>query len=185
MTGFVNFIHKKCHLKSHHSDIKYHMTLNIIFSVVTEWTGRVWEINGCSSNFRKTTDHCSWIYGITLNLINKKIEREQHVIGWTWKHTLGFWPIKPKNLPGHWTKGQKPISENFFYDFIYVLFLRLRFYSVTSELDQLLNVFQKNIRTIGDDPKLADDDGEVPKPNRVVGGSIPSHENRLSTWRKK
>ena len=28
------FIHKKCHLKSYHSDIKYHMTLNIKFSVV-------------------------------------------------------------------------------------------------------------------------------------------------------
>jgi hypothetical protein len=27
-------IHKKCHPKSYHSDIKYHMTLNIMFSVV-------------------------------------------------------------------------------------------------------------------------------------------------------
>ena len=29
-----SLIHKKCHLKNYHSDIKYHMTLNIIFSVV-------------------------------------------------------------------------------------------------------------------------------------------------------
>jgi hypothetical protein len=28
-------IHKKCHPKSYHSDIKYHMTPNIIFSVVS------------------------------------------------------------------------------------------------------------------------------------------------------
>ena len=28
----VSLIHKSCHLKSHLSDIKYHMTLNIIFS---------------------------------------------------------------------------------------------------------------------------------------------------------
>ena len=27
-------IHKKCHLKSYHIDIEYHMTLNFIFSVV-------------------------------------------------------------------------------------------------------------------------------------------------------
>ena len=26
-------IHKKCHPNSHHSDITYHVTLNIIFSV--------------------------------------------------------------------------------------------------------------------------------------------------------
>ena len=29
-----SLIHKKCRPKSYHSDIKYHMTLNIIFSVV-------------------------------------------------------------------------------------------------------------------------------------------------------
>ena len=33
MTIFVHFIHKKCHLESYRSDIKYHVTLNIIFSV--------------------------------------------------------------------------------------------------------------------------------------------------------
>ena len=35
MTIFVHlFIYKKCHLKSYHGDIKYHMTLNNIFSLV-------------------------------------------------------------------------------------------------------------------------------------------------------
>ena len=29
-----SLIHKKCHLKSYHSDIDYHMALNIIFSVL-------------------------------------------------------------------------------------------------------------------------------------------------------
>ena len=29
---------------------------------------------------------------------------------------------------------------------------------------------------VGDDPKLLDDNGEVPKPNKVVGGSIPDRE---------
>ena len=29
---------------------------------------------------------------------------------------------------------------------------------------------------VQDDPKLLDDSGEVPKPNGVVGGSIPDHE---------
>ena len=29
-------IHKKCHPKSYHIDIKCHMTLNIMFSVVTD-----------------------------------------------------------------------------------------------------------------------------------------------------
>jgi hypothetical protein len=27
-------IHKKCHLEIYHNDVKYHMTLNIIFNVV-------------------------------------------------------------------------------------------------------------------------------------------------------
>ena len=31
--------HTKCHMKSYHSDIKYHLTLNIIFSVVGLWFG--------------------------------------------------------------------------------------------------------------------------------------------------
>ena len=34
----------------------------------------------------------------------------------------------------------------------------------------------KKIIAIRDDPKLLDDSGEVPKPNRVVGGSIFSRE---------
>jgi hypothetical protein len=33
--NIYSLIHKKCHIKSSHSDIKYHMTLNIIFSIVT------------------------------------------------------------------------------------------------------------------------------------------------------
>ena len=33
--NICKFIHKKCHPKSYHSDIKYHMTLNMIFSVAT------------------------------------------------------------------------------------------------------------------------------------------------------
>ena len=32
--NFCELIHKKCDPKSYHSDIKYHMPLNIIFSVV-------------------------------------------------------------------------------------------------------------------------------------------------------
>ena len=31
-------IHKRCHRKSYHSDIKYHMTLNTLFSVVSMHT---------------------------------------------------------------------------------------------------------------------------------------------------
>ena len=33
-SNICSLIHKKCHPKSYHSDIKYHMTLNNIFSVV-------------------------------------------------------------------------------------------------------------------------------------------------------
>ena len=33
MTLFVSLFHKKCHPKRYHSDIEYHMTLNIILSV--------------------------------------------------------------------------------------------------------------------------------------------------------
>jgi hypothetical protein len=32
--AICSLIHHKCHPKSYHSDIKYHMTLNIILSVV-------------------------------------------------------------------------------------------------------------------------------------------------------
>ena len=32
--NIYSLIHKKCHPDSYHSDIIYHMTLNIIFSVV-------------------------------------------------------------------------------------------------------------------------------------------------------
>ena len=32
--NICSLIHKKCHLESYHSGIKYHMTLNIILSVV-------------------------------------------------------------------------------------------------------------------------------------------------------
>jgi hypothetical protein len=32
--NICSLIHEKCHMKSYHSDIKYHMTLSIIFSVV-------------------------------------------------------------------------------------------------------------------------------------------------------
>ena len=33
--NICKLIHKNCHPNSYHSDIKYHMTLNFIFSVVT------------------------------------------------------------------------------------------------------------------------------------------------------
>jgi hypothetical protein len=33
MTNICLLIHKKCHPKSYHSDMKYHMVLNIVFSV--------------------------------------------------------------------------------------------------------------------------------------------------------
>ena len=32
--SICSLVNKECHPKSYHSDIKYHMTLNIIFSVV-------------------------------------------------------------------------------------------------------------------------------------------------------
>ena len=35
--SICSLIHKKCHPKNYHSDIKYHMTLNIIFSVACRW----------------------------------------------------------------------------------------------------------------------------------------------------
>ena len=44
--------------------------------------------------------------------------------------------------------------------------------------------------SIQDDPKLLEDSGEVPKPNEVVGGSIPSCETiflldeKLVKWSK-
>ena len=34
MTIVVELLHKKCHRNSYHNDIRYHMTLNTIFSVV-------------------------------------------------------------------------------------------------------------------------------------------------------
>ena len=34
--SICSVIHKKCHLKSYHSDIEYHITLNVIFSVVLQ-----------------------------------------------------------------------------------------------------------------------------------------------------
>jgi hypothetical protein len=37
-----SLIHKKCHPKSYHSDTKYHMTQNIIFSVV--WPVPSWPV---------------------------------------------------------------------------------------------------------------------------------------------
>ena len=39
--NICSLIQKKCHMKSYYNDIKYHMTLNMIFSVVPE-SGRVW-----------------------------------------------------------------------------------------------------------------------------------------------
>ena len=33
--NICSLIHKKCHLKSNRSDIKYHTTLNITFSIVS------------------------------------------------------------------------------------------------------------------------------------------------------
>ena len=37
MTIFVHFIYKKCHSKNYHSDTKYYMTPNIIFSALTQF----------------------------------------------------------------------------------------------------------------------------------------------------
>ena len=39
--NICKLIHKKCHLKSYHSDIKYLVTLNTIFSVVPPYIQRV------------------------------------------------------------------------------------------------------------------------------------------------
>ena len=36
--NICSLIHEKCHPKSYHVDIKYHMTLNIIFSVISMHT---------------------------------------------------------------------------------------------------------------------------------------------------
>lgn len=35
---------------------------------------------------------------------------------------------------------------------------------------------QNGLSMVQDDPKLLEDSGEVPRPNGVVGGSIPGHE---------
>ena len=41
---------------------------------------------------------------------------------------------------------------------------------------------------VQDDPKLLDDNGKLPKPNRAVGGLIPGHEivsildRKLARW---
>jgi hypothetical protein len=72
-----SLIHKKCHPKSYHSDIKYHMTLTTIFSVA--WlkeaiNGENWplvtdeplEISAWSSKLREITNHLRRIYGIYL-----------------------------------------------------------------------------------------------------------------------
>jgi len=39
--NMCSLVHKKCHMKSYHSDIKYRMTLNIILSAVRLSTGVV------------------------------------------------------------------------------------------------------------------------------------------------
>jgi hypothetical protein len=46
MTIFVRFIHKKRHPKSYHSDMKLHMTQNIMFSVVFD----IWQNSVCLGN---------------------------------------------------------------------------------------------------------------------------------------
>ena len=38
---------------------------------------------------------------------------------------------------------------------------------------------ERNLRLVRDNPKLPDDNGEVPKPNGVVGGLILSCESSL------
>ena len=45
-----SLIHEKCHLKSYHSDIKYHMTLNITFSVVFTLCADYWPYCVCGFN---------------------------------------------------------------------------------------------------------------------------------------
>ena len=42
--------------------------------------------------------------------------------------------------------------------------------------DDCINLFKIHIERVRDDPKEPNDSGEVPKPNGVVGGSIPDHE---------
>ena len=50
--NICNFLYKKCHLQSYHSDIKYHMTLNITFSVgLASWSLIVASIDMCSKQF--------------------------------------------------------------------------------------------------------------------------------------
>ena len=49
---FCKVIYKKCHLKYYHNDIKYYMTLNTIYSVVSvdfQFQGHV--VHVASSNF--------------------------------------------------------------------------------------------------------------------------------------
>ena len=61
------------------------MTLNTIFSVVTnepvEFEKQLVEVQG----FSKITDHFKGICAIYLKLI-KKPKRSQHVTSWSWKH---------------------------------------------------------------------------------------------------
>ena len=51
---------------------------------------------------RKTTDHFRGIYEIYLKFFKKiqKITTYNRLD----LNTLGFWPIIPNNLPGHWLK---------------------------------------------------------------------------------
>jgi hypothetical protein len=53
MTIFVHSIHKKCHPKSYRSDIQYHMTLNIVFSVppcIFGWNSKFYQCDRFTKN---------------------------------------------------------------------------------------------------------------------------------------
>ena len=79
-------IHKQCHLKSYHSDIKYHMPLNIIFSVV----------QGDGFQYVLAMSHVlTW-----LSKSNKN--RKMSTCNQLDLETLGFQPIMFENHSGHW-----------------------------------------------------------------------------------
>jgi ferritin len=57
MTNIFSLIYKKCHPKSHHRDIEYHMTLIIKFSVVTNEPLEFQEITVGVQDYKKIIEH--------------------------------------------------------------------------------------------------------------------------------
>ena len=107
MTIFVHFIYKKCHSKNYHSDTKYYMTLNIIFSALTQ--------------FRIST-HCRCKFTVSFTIFNPSkfqcaIYRKSHTkIGVTYNSYMDtcslYGPIKQ-----NWSDLQSWIKIGYFSNF--------------------------------------------------------------------